>query len=68
MSAKTSLPEFHPIRSIAVLGEEAWVLHSSPVFDPSVPHKILLPGRYANPEKVGIGSFVPLVVEPYNPA
>ena len=65
---KTSRQAFHqPIMSIAVLGEQAWVLHSSLLFNLSAPHKILLPGRYANLQKAGISNFLPVAAEPYVP-
>ena len=64
-NSKTSAEAFQSVRSIAVLGEQAWVLHSSSLFDLSAAHKVLLPGRYANLQEAGI-NFLPAATEPYN--
>ena len=68
VDGETSLQTFQPNGSIAVLGEQAWVLHSSSLFNTSAPHKILLPGRYAHLQEAGVSDFVPVAAEPYIPA
>ena len=62
-----SLRRNKQIKSIAVLGEQAWVVHSSPKFNMSAPYKILLPGRYATLNEAGISSFLPVATKPYVP-
>ena len=64
-TSKISAEAFQSFRSIAVLGEQAWVLHSSSLFDLSAPHKVLLPGRYSNLQEAVI-NFLPAGTEPYN--
>ena len=67
VESNISVPINKRIKSIAVLGEQAWVVHSSPNFDMSAPHKILLPGRYATLNEAGISSFLPVATKPYVP-
>ena len=46
----TSLKTFQPIKSVAVFGEQAWIIQLP---SPSG-SKILLPGRYATPQEAGM--------------
>ena len=62
----TTVHTLKPIRSIAVLGEQAWILNSSVPFGLTAPYKILLPGRYANLQEADEAIVWPLEAEPHN--